>query len=526
MSASPPLPEISAPASPSVAAASVPPGAERLAGFLTVLAGAIGQSVSRVGALGSGLCPFGPSPGADSLPEPCAGAAQPPSRSIRQVAESPSVLERLRPPLAGGESVEQSSVSAAFGIPSEASLSTGSGGAPNLPIAESRPSRAQGAASGPTTTSGTAAPIAAAVPPGADPVPKLVSDPTQSLPQLIPQGIEDPSALGGALPVRAGADTAEHRPVLIALDMPSDAPRASRPSSVKVESRPSRAHGATSGPIAASGTATPVPVVLALPLQPAPCEGSQANNDSDGEPLGTTGVKAGPRRTVRAGADVLAAAGDTEQSIASHPAETSTAGLAKANISSAEVQASAAVPPQDGGAPPGLQSAQPAPSVPITPPATLPVPPPHAPARSPADQVAPVMVSLASNGTGTHRLVLRLDPPELGHLEVRMTRSREAGARIEVMVEKPATLALLRQEEPALHRALSDAGVPSDGRSVTIQLGQPGEQPWAGQTGGGLGGSPRRARNAGTASVAGLSMADVPPSFIPRALRSALDITA
>jgi len=151
---------------------------------------------------------------------------------------------------------------------------------------------------------------------------------------------------------------------------------------------------------------------------------------------------------------------------------------------------------------------------------------PHLPARSPAVQVAPVMVALASGGTGTHRLVLHLAPPELGHLEIRMTRSQEVGARIELTIDRPATLALLRQDEAALHRALSDAGVPPEGRSVSIQLGQLGSQDVGGHGGGDQRGSPRRPSRAGFWPATESGVVKALPALVPRVLRGALDITA
>ena len=171
-------------------------------------------------------------------------------------------------------------------------------------------------------------------------------------------------------------------------------------------------------------------------------------------------------------------------------------------------------------APPTLQT-QPTPG-PAAPPSTV----PQAPDRSPAGQVAPVMVSLASSGTGTHRLVLHLEPPELGRLEISLARAPETGARVEITAERPSTLALLRQDEPALHRALTEAGVPTDGRSLTMQLGQPGAQ-YAGGQGGGQGNTGPRRFAVRAASLDG-SEGFSDPSPLPalRDIRSVLDITA
>ncbi|MGA9867356.1 MAG: flagellar hook-length control protein FliK, partial [Acetobacteraceae bacterium] len=150
---------------------------------------------------------------------------------------------------------------------------------------------------------------------------------------------------------------------------------------------------------------------------------------------------------------------------------------------------------------------------------------PHAPDPSPAGQIAPVMVSLASSGTGTHRLVMRLDPPELGRLEISLVRTPDTGTRVEITAERPTTLALLHQDAPALHQALSDAGVPVDGRSLTMQLGQPGSQSPGGYGGGnGEPGARRFAAWSGGGAVEALS--DPSPFPTLREMRSALDITA
>lgn len=151
---------------------------------------------------------------------------------------------------------------------------------------------------------------------------------------------------------------------------------------------------------------------------------------------------------------------------------------------------------------------------------------PHYSARSPAGQVGPVMVSLATGGAGEHRLVLRLDPPELGRLEIRMVRAPDGPPHVEITAERPATLALLRQDEPALHRALNDAGVPADGRSLTMQLGRSGGQE-SGPQGGGQGWAGPRRPIQWSEAVGGVRIGLPDPALPPTRLsRSALDITA
>jgi len=112
-------------------------------------------------------------------------------------------------------------------------------------------------------------------------------------------------------------------------------------------------------------------------------------------------------------------------------------------------------------------SAEPPAPVPATPPA----PGSSRPAvASPAGQVAPVLVSMAHAPDGTQRLTLRLEPPELGHLQIRVERPPDAPAHVDITVEKAETLILLLRDQPQLQRALDQAGVPPDGRSVTFHI--------------------------------------------------------
>jgi flagellar hook-length control protein FliK len=89
---------------------------------------------------------------------------------------------------------------------------------------------------------------------------------------------------------------------------------------------------------------------------------------------------------------------------------------------------------------------------------------------SPAAQVAPVLVSMANAPDGAQRLTLRLDPPELGHVEIRIDRPASAPAHVDITVQRPETLILLLRDQPQLQRALDQAGVPPDGRSVTFHV--------------------------------------------------------
>jgi hypothetical protein len=107
-------------------------------------------------------------------------------------------------------------------------------------------------------------------------------------------------------------------------------------------------------------------------------------------------------------------------------------------------------------------------SAPPTDAAAAPVASPHA--GTPAAQIAPALVQMGHAPDGAQRLTVRLDPPELGHVQVRIDRPPEAPARVEITVEKAETLTLLLRDQPQLQRALDQAGVPAEGRSVTFHV--------------------------------------------------------
>jgi hypothetical protein len=143
------------------------------------------------------------------------------------------------------------------------------------------------------------------------------------------------------------------------------------------------------------------------------------------------------------------------------------------------------------GGPPSAMSVQPSPPIAIdaaataTPfsallPAAVAAPEDTSPASrpaSPAAQMAPVLVSLGHKSDGTQRLTMRLDPPELGRVQVCIDRPAGAPARVEITVEKIETRTLLLRDQPQLQHALDQAGVPAEGRSVTFHIAPPEPAP-------------------------------------------------
>ncbi len=175
---------------------------------------------------------------------------------------------------------------------------------------------------------------------------------------------------------------------------------------------------------------------------------------------------------------------------------------------------------------------------------------------SPMQQIAPALLSVTHTQTGTSQMTLRLNPPELGLVQVQIDRSANT-ASVTVIAERSDTLQMLQQDQPALQRALDQAGVPADGRTISFHVGElsgpaasggnqgPGSNSGnpsgtadgntmahsqGGNSGGGAGYTAREQGGyaSNRRSAASSSAADAQPAdtVAPRWLRVGLDITA
>lgn len=69
-----------------------------------------------------------------------------------------------------------------------------------------------------------------------------------------------------------------------------------------------------------------------------------------------------------------------------------------------------------------------------------------------------VSVAIARSGGSSRKLELRLDPPELGRVEIHLSPSEKGGMQATVVAERAETHALLRRHADVLARELGDAG--------------------------------------------------------------------
>lgn len=107
-----------------------------------------------------------------------------------------------------------------------------------------------------------------------------------------------------------------------------------------------------------------------------------------------------------------------------------------------------------------------------------------APPAPPVRQLAPMAVALAfaARDGESSSLSLSLDPGELGRVEVSVERHGGHTA-IHLSAERPETLVLLQRDQRELERALSQAGIGTEGRSLEFSLSGQGAGQRDGQQG-------------------------------------------
>lgn len=99
---------------------------------------------------------------------------------------------------------------------------------------------------------------------------------------------------------------------------------------------------------------------------------------------------------------------------------------------------------------------------------------PGAAPGTPADQVAVKLSATAKDGGG--RVTVRLNPEELGKVDVKMEIANDGKVRAVIAVERPETLELLQRDAKGLEKALQDAGLQTDGDSLEFDLRGDGGQ--------------------------------------------------
>lgn len=87
---------------------------------------------------------------------------------------------------------------------------------------------------------------------------------------------------------------------------------------------------------------------------------------------------------------------------------------------------------------------------------------------SPTQSVAIQIAAKAQNGA--QQFEIRLNPPELGRVDVRLEFTKDGQVTTHLIVERPETLDLLSKDARQLEKALSDAGVDIENEGLTFSL--------------------------------------------------------
>jgi flagellar hook-length control protein FliK len=97
--------------------------------------------------------------------------------------------------------------------------------------------------------------------------------------------------------------------------------------------------------------------------------------------------------------------------------------------------------------------------------------------------LAALAVTIAAKSAGgAKHFDIRLDPPELGRVDVRLSVDATGRAQAALTIEKPQTLELLQKDSPQLERALKDAGLDLSQSGLNFSL--KGQQQQQGSNGG------------------------------------------
>ncbi|MGH6674870.1 MAG: flagellar hook-length control protein FliK [Xanthobacteraceae bacterium] len=123
---------------------------------------------------------------------------------------------------------------------------------------------------------------------------------------------------------------------------------------------------------------------------------------------------------------------------------------------------------------------------------------------------------------GSNQFSIRLDPPELGRIDVRLDVDSSGQATAHVTVDRPDTLQLLQSQQPQLQQALDQSGLKTANNGLQFTLR---DQSFAGQNGNGGGyqqNTPPRPQL--VIADAGLAPVGTAQIYSRLSLRSGLDI--
>jgi hypothetical protein len=98
---------------------------------------------------------------------------------------------------------------------------------------------------------------------------------------------------------------------------------------------------------------------------------------------------------------------------------------------------------------------------------------PSASAPHPATQMVAASILKSAGNQGDRNILVQLDPPELGRVEIRLSFNKDKAVKAVVLAERGETVTMLQRDAHVLERALQSIGLNSEG-SISFELA--GEQ--------------------------------------------------
>ncbi len=92
----------------------------------------------------------------------------------------------------------------------------------------------------------------------------------------------------------------------------------------------------------------------------------------------------------------------------------------------------------------------------------------------PATQLVAATMTKAGKEGVADTMTLRLDPPELGSVNIRLEFGKDKSVKAHLTVDKPETYMMLQRDGLMLERALQSAGLDANGNSISFELAQGG----------------------------------------------------
>lgn len=93
----------------------------------------------------------------------------------------------------------------------------------------------------------------------------------------------------------------------------------------------------------------------------------------------------------------------------------------------------------------------------------------------PATQMVAATLSKAASNGETKSITLRLNPPELGRVEIKMQFNKDTNRmQAHMLVEKPETYMMMQRDSHMLEKALQDSGVDTSSGDLSFELAEDG----------------------------------------------------